>query len=163
MPNNSAAASRSLALGYSAPIVGGVVSLILGLIVTDVTNSTPDIWIWVLIQTLLGAGVVLGTRFSTAAFNFAHASGKSVGAVAGARALNMVLGAIWSAIVTIWAFAKGVDSVAKLQDYSFAQPTIRAISADNLLNDFLPAFVLIVVALAGMFLLVTERARDARV
>ncbi|MFM7030298.1 MAG: hypothetical protein ACKOWK_04440 [Micrococcales bacterium] len=158
----AALAQRSLAIGYSAAIIGGVVSLILGLIVTDLTNGTPDIWIWVLIQTILGAGVILGTTFSTAAFNFAKDSGKSVGAVAGARALNLVLGAIWSAIVTLWAFAKAIDSAQKLLDYSYPQPTMRAITADSLLNDFLPAFVLIVVALVGMYLLVTGRARSSR-
>jgi len=162
MTKTSVLAQRALAIGYSAPIIGGVVSLILGLIVTDVTQGTPDIWIWVLIQALLGAGVILGTVFSTSAFNFAKESGKSVGAVSGARALNLVLGAIWSAVVTIWAFAKAIDSAEKLRDYSFPQLTMRAITADNLLNDFLPAFVLIVVALVGMYLLVTGRARGSR-
>ena len=167
-------AQRNLGLGYATPIVGGVVALLLGLIIVDITHTNLDIWIWVLIQFILGTGLVLGTRFATAAYNFSLTSAKRVGATRGARNLNLVLGIIWSAIVTIMAFVKGSDAVqrmviypryAPVKDGSAPTPTpphVEPFNATAMWQNFVPAFVLIVLAVVGIYLLLAERSREAK-
>jgi len=169
------AAQRNLGLGYSIPIVGGVVALLTGLIVADLTQTSLDIWVWVLIQFFLGLGVVLGTRFATASFNFANAQGKKLGAIKGARNLNLVLGIIWSAVVIIMAFAKGFDAVQKLVKWpTYPSPTVGEktpkvlgpellpMTSVHFLQEWLPAFVLILIAVFGIYLLLLERSREAK-
>lgn len=172
----TAAAQRSLGLGFSVPIVAGVVALILGLIISDATRTMLDIWIWVLIHLILGAGVVLGTRFATASFNFGLARGAKLGAAKGARNLNLVLGIVWSSIVIITSFTRAMQAVQAAVVWPVnrvtgtgtvklpqpARPTIEPFTSVQFWQDFLPAFVLLVIACVGIFLLLSERAREPR-
>ncbi len=166
----NAIARRNLGLGYSLPIIGGAIALIFGLIVIDVAGSILDIWIWIIIQVILGASLVWGTRVSTKAHNQAISSNKKLGATKGARNLNFVLGIIWSGVVTIMAFVNLGDAVGKLRGYhgvgiavKDAQgrtPTgfyIKPYTADIFFGAFLPAFVLLLIVLSGIFLLMSER------
>jgi hypothetical protein len=171
----SRGAQRNLGLGYSTPIIGAVVALLTGLVVSDLTQTTLDIWVWVLIQFVLGVGMVLGTRFATGAFNYASAHKKKLGAIKGARNLNLILGIIWSAVVTIMAFAKGADAVNKLVKWPaptaeyktpgktlVVTPDLLPFTSSQFLADWLPAFVLIVIAVVGIYLLLVERARETK-
>lgn len=170
----AASAQRNLGLGFSVPIVAGVVALILGLIISDATRTMLDIWIWVLIHLILGAGVVLGTRFATASFNFGLARGAKLGAAKGARNLNLVLGIIWSSIVIITSFTKAMEAVQRSVVWPDSsgtglakpghpiKPTIEPFTSVQFWQSFLPAFVLLVIACAGIFLLLSERAREPR-
>jgi hypothetical protein len=170
----AALAQRHLGLGYSVPIIGGVTALLLGLIISDVTHTRLDIWIWVLIHTILGAGMVMGTRYSTAAYNYSVGHGKRVGATKGARNLNLVLGIIWSAAVIIVSFSKASEAVQKLVVWpkeivsknqvlkTPLPPTIEPITSLRFLQDFVPAFVLIVLAVVGIYLLLLERTRNVK-
>lgn len=168
-------AQRSLGFGYSTPIIGAVVALLTGLVVSDLTQTTLDIWVWVLIQLVLGVGMVLGTRFATSSFNYANSHKKKLGAIKGARNLNLILGIIWSAVVTIMAFAKGVDAVSKVVKWPTAAPENKVpgkpiivtpellpLTSGRFLADWVPAFVLIVIAVVGIYLLLIERAREAK-
>jgi len=168
-------AQRNLGLGYSTPIIGAVVALLTGLVISDVTQTQLDNWVWVLIQLLLGAGMVLGTKFATAAFNFANSKGKKLGAIKGARNLNLILGIIWSAVVTIMAFTKGVDAVQKLVKWPTPVtyspggkevvpkgPELLPFTAGQFVAEWLPAFALILIAVVGIYLLLAERARDTK-
>ena len=170
----SALAQRHLALGYAVPIIGGVTALLLGLIISDVTHTRLDIWIWVLIHAILGAGMVLGTRYSTAAFNYSVTAGKRVGATKGARNLNLVLGIIWSAVVIISSFSKAGEAVQKLVVWpkeivsknqvlkTPVGPTIEPITSLRFLQDFVPAFVLMGLAVVGIYPLLLERTRNVK-
>lgn len=173
----AALAQRHLGLGYAVPIIGGVTALLLGLIISDVTHTRLDIWIWVLIHTILGAGMVLGTRYSTAAFNYSVGHGKKVGATKGARNLNLVLGIIWSAAVIIVSFSKASEAVNRLVVWpkevrvydkgigavpTPVPPKIEPITSLTFLQDFIPAFVLIVLAVVGIYLLLLERTRNVK-
>lgn len=170
----AAAAQRNLGLGFSVPIVAGVVALILGLIVSDATRTMLDIWIWVLIHLILGLGVVLGTRFATASFNFGLARGAKLGAAKGARNLNLVLGIVWSSIVIITSFTKAMEAVQRSVVWPYSsvtgavkqghpiKPTIEPFTSVQFWQSFLPAFVLLVIACVGIFLLLSERAREPR-
>lgn len=167
-------AQRALALGYAVPIIGGVTALLIGLIISDATHTNLDIWIWVLIHAVLGAGMVLGTRFSTAAFNYSVSAKRKVGATKGGRNLNLVLGIIWSVVVIIMSFAKGEEAVGKLVQWpkeiiaknailkTPVGPKIDPLTSVAFLQDFLPAFVLIVLAAVGIYLLLLERTRDVK-
>lgn len=171
-------AQRNLGLGYALPIIGGVTALLLGLIISDITRTNLDIWIWVLIHAILGAGAVLGTRFATSAYNFGLAHRKKLGATKGARNLNLVLGIIWGAVVTIVSFVKSSEAVNRLVEWpkytgkplpsmtDKAQvveptPTIHSLGSAAFLENFLPAFVLVLIAVVGIYLLVVERGREA--
>ena len=179
MAKEAALARRNLGLGYSLPIIGGVIALLTGLIISDLTHTSLDIWIWVLIYLILGAGLILGTRFATASFNYSEAEGKKVGAVRGARNMNLVLGIIWSAVVIIVSFEKGstavnrllvwhtgkptaVDGIPKGKTiyYSNSLPHIMPLTYGKFLADFVPAFVIILIAVVGVYLLLAERARE---
>ena len=174
--NASSSAQRSLGLGYSVPIIGGVLALLVGLIVSDITHSRLDIWIWVLIHAVLGAGMVLGTRFATAAYNFSLVQGAKVGATKGARNLNLVLGIIWSAIVTIVSFSKAAEAVQGMVHWSDklisktpgseptepVPPVIKPFTSVLFWENFVPAFVLIVIAVVGIYLLLAERSREPK-
>lgn len=168
-------AQRNLSLGYALPIIGGAVAFIFGLMVYDLNHTILDIWVWIIIQAILGASFVWGTRTSTMAFNFALQSGKKVGAIKGARNLNMVLGIIWSIVVIIMAFVNLGTAIAKHQQYNFVDLNpaadkmatvhqtgyyISPFRVDDLFHDFLPAFVLLLLVLAGVFLLLTERSTE---
>jgi hypothetical protein len=164
----AAKARRNLALGYSLPIIGGAVALIFGLVVSDLWGPL-DIWVWTIIQAILGGSFVWGTRTSTQAFNYAIDNGKKLGATKGARNLNFVLGIIWSAVVAIMAFVNLSMAVGKLSGWRSVSGTgkvgqtvptgeyIKPLTNDILFGDFLPAFVLLLILLSGIFLLLSER------
>lgn len=168
-------AQRNLSLGYALPIIGGAVAFIFGLMVYDINHAILDIWVWIIIQAILGASFVWGTRTATMAFNFALQGGKKVGAIKGARNLNMVLGIIWSVVVIIMAFVTLGSAIGKHGQYNYkavdpvvdkaasVHPNgfyISPFTVDNLFGDFLPAFVLLLLVLAGVFLLLTERSTE---
>ena len=165
-----AQARQNLSLGFSLPIIGAAVSLVLGLAVYDLTRTSLDIWIWVLIQTILGTAMVFGTITATSAYNYSVSKGKKTGAASGARNLNFVLFIIWSAVVVIMSFSEASAAVQKLNRW-VSDPTdikngghnvIDPLTAANFLNDFLPALVLLIIAVVGIYLLLVERSREPR-
>ncbi|MFM5905147.1 MAG: hypothetical protein ACKORF_03460 [Micrococcales bacterium] len=165
-----AQARQNLSLGFSLPIIGAAVALVFGLAVYDATRTTLDIWIWVLIQTILGTAMVFGTVTATSAYNYSLGKGKKTGAAKGARNLNFVLGIIWSAVVIIMSFSEASMSVQKLNRW-VNDPTdikmgghnvVDPLTVSNFLGDFLPALVLLVIAVAGIYFLLVERAREPK-
>jgi len=173
MPKTALArAKNNLAMGFAIPIIGGVSALLIGLVIADLTRTSLDIWVWVAIHLVLGTGLILGTRNSTAAFNYSLHHKSAVGASRGARNLNLILGIVWSAIVTIAAFDKGGQAVSSLVNYGnptpaemknpgwVQTPTLEPLTSLKFLQDFLPALVLILIACAGIFLLLQERSRE---
>lgn len=167
-------ARRALSLGYSLPIIGGAISIVFGLMVYDLTRTTLDVWIWVIIQVILGTSLVLGTRLSTAAHLYSLAHKKQVGATKGARNLNFILGIIWSVVVGIMSFAFASTAVSKLSTWpevpvsdgkvpqAPVMPIISPVTLNSLVSDFLPAFVLLAVVIAGVYLLMIERTRQSK-
>jgi signal transduction histidine kinase len=165
-------ARSALAQGFVVPIIGAVVALLLGLMIVDITHTNLDIWVWVLIHLILGFGFIWGTHAATKSFNFDLAHNVANGAAKGARNLNLVLGIIWSAIVTLMSFAKGGEAVSSLVDYNYPSvpvmdggysgPVIKALTATWWLEEFLPALVLIIIAAVGIYLLLLERSREPK-
>ena len=88
---------------------------------------------------------------------------------------------IWGAVVIIMSFANMANAVSLLSDYSrgalsvipkggtgvtptpastaYYGPGVRPLNWDIFGNHFLPAFVLLVIAVVGIYLLLAERSR----
>jgi len=109
-------ATRSLGAAYALPIIAVAVALIFGLIVFDATGTTLQVWVWVIIQTLIGAGVVMGAIFAeqaVASGPIGHSSRSRI--TRGARSLNFVLSIVFGGVVTIMGFSYGASAVQSLQ------------------------------------------------
>lgn len=114
----------ALGLAYATPIVLGALGFIIGLIVFDVTGTAPEAWVWVIIQALIGAGIVAGTVLARAARDAAEAApalspaadgpALSPGAVRGARALALVLSIVFGVVVTSMSLAYGATAISRL-------------------------------------------------
>ena len=107
---------RDLGAAYAVPIVLTAVALIFGLVVYDATGTSLDVWIWVIIQIVIGAGIVVGTIFGERAVAQGPASQSSRSRVTrAARGLNFVLSIVFGAIVTSMAFGYGGSAIEDLR------------------------------------------------
>ncbi len=121
-------ARSALGLAYATPIVLAAVALIIGLIVYDVTGTAPEVWVWVIIQALIGAGIVAGTvlarRAEASSAAAPSASGPasaaatpapvSLAAIRGAHRLNFVLSIVFGVVVTLMSFGYGATAINRL-------------------------------------------------
>lgn len=93
---------NALAVAFALPIVAIAIALIFGLIVYDVTRTAPEVWIWVIIQAVVAAGIIVGTAAAR------RARGQ------GARLLNLVLSIIFITVVAIMSLGYGSSAVRAL-------------------------------------------------
>lgn len=132
-PNLSEQTRRATALAYAVPVIAAAIALILGLIVYDLTQASLEVWVWVLISAMLGAGLFLGSKFShqypagTATGSTADTQLPTV--VVGARVLNFVLSLMFIVFVSIMSLGYGAAAIAKL-DIS-PSLTLHAYSLDD--------------------------------
>jgi heme/copper-type cytochrome/quinol oxidase subunit 2 len=158
---------KALALGYAVPILCTAFAIIFGLFVYDATRTNLDVWIWVLIISIVGFGVIAGTRFAARARQARVESPRPKAALAaGAATVNFVLSIIFGATVSIMAFTTGQQAVGALQEwavwkegdteskYSIVTPDI-----DWFLRQMAPAAILLILAVVGVYLSITERHR----
>jgi heme/copper-type cytochrome/quinol oxidase subunit 2 len=157
---------KALALGYAVPILCTAFAIIFGLFVYDATRTNLDTWVWVLIIAIVGFGVIAGTRFSSKARQArVEAPRPKTALAAGAATLNFVLSIVFGATVTIMSFAMGFGAIEKLRvwpvwvDGQENAPTINAPSLDWMIRDFAPAKILLLLAVVGVYLSITERHR----
>lgn len=164
---------KALGLGYAIPILATAVAIIFGLIVYDVTRTELQVWVWVLIQVIIALGIVLGTRFANRAKTGEILPVKPRGAMAaaGASNLNFVLSIVFGAVVSIMSFTFGFGAIENLRIWDIPagdgkdvnpMPTIQAPDFQWLFEDFLPAKVLLLLAVVGIYLTITERNRKAK-
>lgn len=107
---------RDLGAAYAVPIVATAVALIFGLVVYDATGTSLDVWIWVIIQLLIGSGIVVGTIYGERAVAQGPNSQSSRSRVTrSARGLNFVLSIVFGAIVTGMAFGYGGSAIDDLR------------------------------------------------
>ncbi len=160
---------KALALGYAVPILSTAFAIILGLFVYDATRTNLDVWIWVLIITIVGFGVIAGTRFSARARQArVEAPRPKTALAAGAATVNFVLSIVFGATVSIMSFTMGQQAVNKLQvwaewkegdteqTYSMVAPSL-----DWFARDMAPAAILLLLAVVGVYLSITERHRKS--
>jgi heme/copper-type cytochrome/quinol oxidase subunit 2 len=165
---------KALALGYAIPILATAVAIILGLVVYDITRTNLQIWVWVIIITIVASGVVLGTRFANKARTAKPEKPKPKTALAaGAASLNFVLSIVFGATVSIMAFSFGAEGISKLRvwpeipaDCKFTEcnpvPTLSSPSWQWLLEEMAPAKVLLLLAIVGIYLTITERNKEVK-
>lgn len=154
---------KALGLGYAIPIIAGAIAIIFGLVVYDITNTTLEEWVWVVIQVIIATGIILGTRYARRAKSEKPAPPKPRTALAsGAWNLNFVLSIVFGAVVSVMAFAFGAQSFEALKDYNFdyAGWEIRPVSVAWLVGDFAPGLVLIVLVVIGLYATITERHKE---
>jgi MFS family permease len=161
---------KALALGYAIPILTTAFAIILGLAIYQTTRTNLQIWVWVIIIAIVGYGVVMGTRFAAKAKSARQAPPKPKTALAaGAANLNFVLSIVFGGVVSIMAFVFGNEAMSKLQvwptygpnDVGSQYPTIENPTWKWLIEDLAPAKVLLLLAVVGVYLAITERHRKA--
>ena len=155
---------RALGLGYAIPIIAAAIAVIFGLVVYDVTGTSLEAWVWVIIQVIIAAGIILGTRYARLAKAEKPAAPKPRTAWAsGAWNLNFVLSIVFGAVVSILAFVFGIGSFEELRDYKFdyAGWEVEPITLSWFIGDFAPALVLILLVVIGLYSTITERHRKS--
>ena len=162
---------KSLGLGYAIPILFTAVAIIFGLVVYDITRTDLQVWVWVVIQVIIAAGVLLGTRFSSRA-KLAKPAAPRVRQTlaAGAANLNFVLSIVFGATVSIMSFTFGASAIESLRIWpEYKEP----VEGEEIVYDptwqvapfewiwffesMLPAVVLLLIAAVGIYLFITER------
>ena len=168
------ARQKALGLGYAVPILATAVAIIFGLIVYDVTRTDLQVWVWVIIQVIIALGIVQGTRFANRAKTGEVLPAKPRGAfaAAGASNLNFVLSIVFGTVVSIMSFTFGFAAIENLRRWDIpvdpsegkeisTMPTIEMPDLPWLIEDFLPAKILLLLAVVGIYLTITERNRKA--
>ncbi len=167
-------AQKALGLGYAVPILATAVAIIFGLGVYDVTRTNLQVWVWVIIIAIVAAGVVWGTRFAAKAKSAKAAPPKPRTALAaGAANLNLVLSIIFGSVVTIMAFAFGTDAISKLQTWPqppvncegvdcATEPIITGPTWNWFIQELAPAKVLLLLAVVGIYVTITERNKESK-
>ena len=156
------ARQKALGLGYALPIIAAAIAVIFGLVVYDVTGTTLEAWVWVIIQVIIASGIILGTRYARKARAEKPPLPKPRTAWAsGAWNLNFVLSIVFGGVVSVMAFTFGVASFEQLRDYNYeyAGWEVKPFSFDWLLGDFSPALALMVLVVVGLYATITERHR----
>ena len=168
------ARQKSLTLGYVVPILATAFAIILGLAVYDITKTALQVWVWVIIVLIVALGVVAGTRFAAQAKSAKIEKPKPKTALtAGAGSLNLVLSIVFGGVVGIMAFSFGSSAISKLQTWS--QPpmdckftecnstsTIHPPTWQWLFEDMVPAKLLILLTVVGIYFTLVERNREDR-
>ena len=153
---------KALGWGYALPILAAAIAIIFGLIVYDITGTSLEGWVWVIIQVIIASGIILGTRYARRARAEKPPEPRPRTAWAsGAWNLNFVLSIVFGAVVSIMAFVFGAEAFDQLRNYNFDYEgwEIEPFSLAWLLGEFSPALVLIVLVVVGLYATITERHR----
>ena len=166
-------AQKALGLGYAMPIITTAVAIIFGLVVYDLTKTTLQVWVWVLIQIIVVAGVIQGTRFAAKAKQGKVRPPRERRALAaGAAGLNFVLSIVFGGVVSIMAFSYGGAAIDKLQRFpqydnqgnpiGSDQTTLLPVTFSWAVNELLPALVLLGLAVVGIYWTLVARNAEPK-
>uniref|UniRef100_UPI0040470B81 hypothetical protein n=1 Tax=Aquiluna sp. TaxID=2053504 RepID=UPI0040470B81 len=168
---------RAVGLAYATPILGTAIAILFGLAVYDITRTTLDVWIWVIIQLIIALSILIGTRFAAKAKLVAVEPKPRKPGVA-AVSLNFVLSILFGVVVTIMAFSYGgsaIDSLidwdaywearapleSKGEEFVAMAPEMRGADVGWWLGDMLPALVLLALAEIGIYKSIVTRNQEA--
>lgn len=135
-PSNASGSQprRDLGAAYAIPIVASAIALIVGLIVYDATGNSLEVWVWVAIQFLIGAGIVAGTIYGERAIANGPVEASSRSRITlGARRLSFVLSIVFAVVVGIMGFGFGSSAIDSLRSQPFL--SVQAISGPNASED----------------------------
>ena len=164
---------RAVGLAYATPILGTAVAILFGLAVYDITRTTLNVWIWVIIQLIIALSILIGTRFAAKAKLVAVEPKPRKPGVA-AVSLNFVLSILFGVVVTLMAFTYGgnaIDSLidweaywearapleSKGEEFVAMAPEMRGADLGWWLGDMLPALVLLALAEIGIYKSIVTR------
>lgn len=174
-PTMKASQARlQLALSYAVPIAGAAIATILGLILNDILGSKFNTWVWFTVLTVIGTSLILGTHAATKANNFVLKTNKQIGATVGARTAVFVLSIIWSVVSAFMSVGFVQDAVSRHRVYSeypmkptkeeeanwVPTVTIEPLTVERFINDYLPAFLILVLVLVGTIHWLLARAKE---
>jgi hypothetical protein len=160
---------RAVGLAYASPIIGTAIAIIFGLTVYDITKTDLDTWIWVIIQVIIAASIIIGTRFAASARKARPLPPRERRAGVAAVSLNFVLSIIFGAVVLIMSFSLGASAVNSLMYWpewreGMSQADMVAkindITFDWFLSDFFPALVLLLLAIFGIYRTILIRNQE---
>jgi hypothetical protein len=115
-PQTSLADSRALGGAYAVPIIAAAIALIFGLIVRDVTQTRLDLWIWVIIHTIIATGIIWGTLLAARAIRHDTDPTSSRARITrSSGTLNFVLSVVFIAVVLGMGFGTGASSIESLR------------------------------------------------
>ena len=151
---------RAMVLGYSLPIVATAVAIILGLAFWDIQGQRLDNWVWVVIQAIVAAGLVFGTRAAVSARAAKPAVVKpriSGAGAAGAVTLNFVLSIVFGGVVTIMSFVLAGEAFGMLGSEPY-----KGIDGPWVLDYMLPSYAMLVLVSYGVFTTIVARHLDKK-
>ena len=168
---------RAVGLAYATPILGTAVAILFWLAVYDITRTTFNVWIWVIIQLIIALSILIGTRFAAKAKLVAVEPKPRKPGVA-AVSLNFVLSILFGVVVTLMAFTYGgnaIDSLidweaywearapleSKGEEFVAMAPEMRGADLGWWLGDMLPALVLLALAEIGIYKSIVTRNKEA--
>ena len=168
---------RAVGLAYATPILGTAIAILFGLAVYDITRTTLDVWIWVIIQLIIALSILIGTRFAAKAKLVAVEPKPRKPGVA-AVSLNFVLSILFGVVVTLMAFTYGgsaIDSLidweaywearapleSKGEEFVAMAPEMRGADLGWWLGDMFPALVLLALAEIGIYKSIVTRNQEA--
>ena len=164
---------RNLSFGYAVPILATAFAIVLGLLIYDATKTPLQTWVWVLIQAIVVAGIVGGTRYANRAKLGEQVTVKPravfASLAAGAANLNLVLSIAFGAVVSVIAISSTAGAIDKLYVYGqyddYGKPitdgSISPLTLQWLIEEFAPAKVLMLLVVVGTYLTITLRNKDA--
>jgi cytochrome bd-type quinol oxidase subunit 2 len=165
---------RAVGLAYAVPVIGTAIAIIFGLTVYDITKTSLDAWIWVIIQAIIGFSIILGTTFAARAKSARALPPRERKSGVAAVNLNFVLSIIFGVVVLIMAFTLGFSGVDSLIEYSDRLELIdgkevynyeRIMAAPSigwLIEDMLPPILLLLLAEWGIYRTVIIRNQEAK-
>ena len=115
---------RATALAFTLPITAAMVALIFGLIIYDVTQTSLEAWVWVLVQLVIAGGLVAGTVCAARAVRTQlrgrRPEGVRLGASRGSSQLNFALSIVFAVVVGLMSMGYGSAAAEQLR----VQPTL---------------------------------------
>lgn len=159
---------RYVGLAYASPVIGTAIAIILGLVVYDVTRTSLDVWIWVVIQAIIATSIILGTSFAAKVRLSRPLPPKPRRTGLAAVNLNLVLTIVFGAVVVGMSFGFGASAIDELrqwpeyvepvnpetgkeEEYQAWIPTIIAPTLDWFFSKMLPSIVLLALAEFGIY------------
>jgi hypothetical protein len=165
---------RAVGLAYAVPVVGTAIAIIFGLTVYDITKTSLDAWIWVIIQAIIGFSIILGTTFAARARSARPLPPRERKSGVAAVSLNFVLSVVFGVVVLFMAFTLGFSGVDGLLEYVDRMEIVdgrevfnyeRTLSAPSigwLIEDMLPPMLLLLLAEWGIYRTLVIRNEEAK-
>ena len=151
---------RAVGLAYASPIIGTAIAIIFGLTVYDITRTTLDVWIWVIIQAIIAISIIIGTRFAAQARSSKPLPVKPRRTGLAATNLNLVLAIVFGVAVSFMAFTMGFSAISNLEVWPEWRENMTALEQQStimrptigwFIEDMLPALVLLLLADFGIY------------